>query len=108
MKEVRKLAKICGPGTGGGGIDAPGGDKRPNLTVHSDDSPAPPPTPRTMPTGPLDAGVVPTAPSDATLHAPTPTKDPKDGTGGQGSAHPPDTGSGSAEAQPDGAGSGSP
>lgn len=107
FKEIRKLAKVCGPGINNGDSDKPGGSGRPNLTVQPDEPSKPtvqtPPTP----TPPFDAGLA--HPTDATLHAPTPPSNPSAPTGGSG-----DHGSGSAApnggdqpAAPEGAGSGS-
>jgi hypothetical protein len=104
FKEVRKLANICGPGTTrDGDPDKP--SARPNLTVHTDDDKPTPPTPRTMPTPHLDAGVPTTTDAAIPAHAPTPKTD---AAGSAGSAAPPAAeGSGSAAEHPEGAGSGS-
>jgi type II secretion system protein N len=109
FKEIRKLAKVCGPGVTGGGIDSPGGG-RPNLTVQPDEPARPTvttPPPNTP--APFDAGLA--SPPDATLHAPTPgTPNPSaPASGGSGDHGSGSAGSGAAEpaAQPEGAGSGS-
>lgn len=108
FKQIRKLAKVCGPGIGGGNIDSPGTPSRPNLTVQPDEPTRPTvttPPPNTP--APFDAGLA--SPPDA-LHAPTPGSpdhpdhpNPSGGSGeaGSGSAAP------EAPAQPDGTGSGS-
>lgn len=99
FKDMRKLAKVCGPGTNGGAIDDHGKPSRPNLTVQPDEPTRP--TVTTPPTNavPFDAGLA--HPPDATLHAPTPPVG-----GGSGSAE----GAGSAEQHdppPEGAAAGS-
>ncbi len=101
FKEVRKLAKVCGPGTSGGGDDVnTGKTTRPSITVTPDEPPKP--TVTTPPPGTtIDAGLA--HPPDATLHAPTPpntTIDPEHS--GSGSAAPSEQ-----PATPEGAGSGS-
>lgn len=109
FKDVRKLAKVCGPGTGGGGTDdvnPTGKSTRPTMTVSPDEPPKA--TVTTPPPGTtIDAGLA--HPPDATLHAPTP---PPSGTpsvppppdhAGSGSAAP----GGEQPPAPEGAGSGS-
>jgi len=106
FKDVRKLAKVCGPGIGGGGDPdtKPGG--RPTMTVQPDEPSRP--TVTTPTPAPADAGFHP--PSDATLHAPTPPSNPSAPAtggsgdhGGSGSAAP----AGDQPVAPEGAGSGS-
>ncbi|MBA2544729.1 MAG: type II secretion system protein GspN [Deltaproteobacteria bacterium] len=112
LKEVRKVAKVCGPGTGGGSIDSPtGSPSRPNLTVQPDEPSRP--TVTTPPPGPAPFDAALATPNDATLHAPTPSGNPSVPTPGHGSAGSGDhsgSGSGSGAPEqpvPEGAGSGS-
>jgi type II secretion system protein N len=103
FKEIRKLAKICGPGTSGGDIDTPNTkSSRPKLTVQPDE-PAKP-TVTTPPPGPAPFDAALATPTDATLHAPTPGATPTPGQGSAGSADP--TGAGSAAGSAGSAGSG--
>lgn len=115
FKEMRKLAKVCGPGTSGGSDDVGGStpSKRPSMTVNPDEPPKP--TVTTPPPGTtIDAGLA--HPNDATLHAPTPPSTPSVPPSTQPTPAPDHSGAGSGSAagsgdqpvqQPEGAGSGS-
>jgi hypothetical protein len=110
FKEVRKLAKVCGPGTSGGVDDVNPGkpSTRPSITAQPDEPSKP--TVTTPPPGTtIDAGLA--HPPDATIHAPTPSVGgtpsvpPPPGDGSAGSAAPSDQPT--PAPPPEGAGSGS-
>lgn len=109
FKEVRKLAKLCGPGAKSNGDSDSGSDHvpsgRPTMTVHPDEptpSPATPTNPPLIPSRNLQPPGPP-PPVPTTIDAGVPTA-PTGAHPGSGSG----SGSGSAEAAPEGSGSAAP
>ncbi len=104
FKEIKKLAKVCGPGTGGDSPTGAGG--RPTMTVQPDEPTKP--TVQTPPPQPVpfDAGLA--HPADTTLHAPTPPSNPSAPPASGSGEHGGSAGPGSDQpVAPEGAGSGS-